>query len=174
MYTPSTGVIADADTEVIDWDGAAGSIQQTPQDGWYWTCSEPSTSRCTSYGQAGCCYMDLQNTVTHEAGHFIGLAHPCEITQAAASANGVPVCSGGAMSSTTMYPSAPLCETRKQSLDADDIDGVCAIYGTLSSGGASRSGGSGGCGAGGATPAGLIVLAVAIAALLPRRRRARR
>ena len=171
MYTPSTGVIGDADTEVVDWDGTSGSLQQEPPGGWYWTCSGQTGPHCTSYGQGDCCYMDLQNTVTHETGHFIGLAHPCEITQAAATASGVPVCSGGAMASTTMYPSAPLCETAKRTLDGDDVEGVCAIYGTISSASSKRS--SGGCGAGSATPAGLIVLAVAIAALLPRRRRAR-
>ncbi len=175
LYQPSTGVIGDADMEVVDWDGTAGSIQQPPADGWYWTCFNPtSQGACSTYGQDGCYYMDLQNTVTHEAGHFIGLAHPCETDPGTATANGVPVCSQHPeMASVTMYPSAPLGETTKRTLAADDVNGVCAIYGTLSSGSAVKSS-SGGCGAGGATPVGLIVLATALAALAPRRRRARR
>lgn len=53
--------------------------------------------------------VDLQNTITHEAGHVAGLDHS-SATQA------------------TMFASAPPGETSKRSLHVDDIDGVCAIY----------------------------------------------
>lgn len=59
--------------------------------------------------------MDLRNTLTHEAGHFIGLEHPP---------------STSTYDQTTMFASAPPCETQKQTLAQDDVDGVCFIYPT--------------------------------------------
>ncbi len=130
--------------------------------------------------------MDLQNTVTHEAGHFLGLAHPCEADPGTATANGVPVCSGHPeMTSVTMFPSASPGEISKRTLAPDDVEGVCAIYprpataalapaaelavarSAVSSTNAfqcvpqpSRAKSSGGgCGAGTATPGGLAALA---------------
>ncbi len=176
IYSPSSGAIADADMEIVDWDGAIGSLQSPPPDGWYWTCLDPGgqSSHCTFYGQDGCAFMDLQNTATHEAGHFIGLAHPCETDPGTAQQSGVPVCSGAAMASTTMYPSAAPGETGKRTLDPDDVNGVCAVYSTSqSSPSDGRDSGGGGCGTGGATPVGLIALGLALVFLRPRRRRAR-
>lgn len=57
--------------------------------------------------------VDLQNTLTHELGHVLGLDHP-------------PTTS--AYQSATMFASAPLCETQKQTLADDDISGICSIY----------------------------------------------
>lgn len=57
--------------------------------------------------------MDLRNTVTHEAGHFIGLDHP-------------PV--QARYADATMFASAPACEVQKQTLASDDIEGLCDIY----------------------------------------------
>ncbi|QED26320.1 matrixin family metalloprotease [Microvenator marinus] len=53
--------------------------------------------------------VDVQNTLTHEVGHFIGLDHTPEMT-------------------ATMFASAAIGETRKRTLEQDDIDGLCAIY----------------------------------------------
>lgn len=53
--------------------------------------------------------IDVQNTITHEAGHFVGLDHSAE-------------------PESTMYATAPLKETRKRSLHEDDIEGYCEIY----------------------------------------------
>ncbi|MDX9721356.1 MAG: matrixin family metalloprotease [Myxococcota bacterium] len=53
--------------------------------------------------------VDLQNTLTHELGHLVGLDHPPE-------------------KEATMYATAPDGETKKRSLHADDIDGICTIY----------------------------------------------
>ena len=47
--------------------------------------------------------------MTHEVGHYLGLDHS-QIQEA------------------TMYRSARLGETKKRSLEQDDIDGVCSIY----------------------------------------------
>ena len=51
---------------------------------------------------------DIQNTVTHEAGHFLGLDHSLEPT-------------------ATMYATAPAGERSKQTLASDDIAGLCEI-----------------------------------------------
>jgi hypothetical protein len=52
---------------------------------------------------------DVQNTVTHEAGHFVGFAHSAD-------------------TESTMYASAQPGETKKRDLTADDIDGLCTVY----------------------------------------------
>lgn len=56
---------------------------------------------------------DLQNTLTHEAGHMLGLDHPPNRAEFA---------------EATMFASAPPCETEKRSLARDDIEGLCRIY----------------------------------------------
>lgn len=53
--------------------------------------------------------IDVQNTATHEVGHFIGLDH-------------------SGVAESTMYATAPLKETKKRTLHQDDIDGLCEIY----------------------------------------------
>ena len=57
--------------------------------------------------------MDFRNTLTHEVGHMIGLAHPPRTPEFA---------------EATMYGAAARCETRKRTLAQDDIDGICFIY----------------------------------------------
>lgn len=54
--------------------------------------------------------VDLANVVTHEAGHFLGLGHSNIV-------------------GATMSANALLGETIKRTLEADDREGVCAIYG---------------------------------------------
>lgn len=52
---------------------------------------------------------DLQSVVTHEAGHFLGLAHATD-------------------SRATMYASYKPGSTALRTLTQDDIDGACSIY----------------------------------------------
>ncbi len=58
--------------------------------------------------------VDLENVLTHEAGHFLGLAH-------------------SDVRASTMFGSAIRGEVLKRTLDADDEEGLCSIYppGTL-------------------------------------------
>jgi hypothetical protein len=58
--------------------------------------------------------VDIQNVVTHEAGHFFGLGHS-NVTTA------------------TMSARARVGETSKRDLTSDDEQGLCAIYGNLES-----------------------------------------
>jgi hypothetical protein len=81
-------------------------------------------------------FADVANTLTHEAGHVVGLDHSTDMN-------------------SVMYPTAKLGEISKRTLVQDDIDGVCAIYPKGStptkdggSGGADGGGGGGGGGGG--------------------------
>jgi hypothetical protein len=53
--------------------------------------------------------VDVQNTLVHEIGHFLGLDHSSD-------------------ADATMYFSAREGETKKRTLAQDDIDGICTIY----------------------------------------------
>jgi len=68
-------------------------------------CSEKDATRCHTRRT-----VDLQNVITHEAGHFIGLAHECALRDA------------------TMYYAADRGQTNKRTLEADDREGICNIY----------------------------------------------
>jgi hypothetical protein len=52
---------------------------------------------------------DLRNTIVHEMGHFIGFDHET-------------------MGDSTMFASAPECETIKRDLTEDDRLGLCTVY----------------------------------------------
>jgi MYXO-CTERM domain-containing protein len=135
-------------------------------------------------------YHDLQNALTHEMGHFIGLDHTCALPGANVAGevdnlgNPVPDCADATLAEmdATMYPSAQPGDLSKRTLSPDDRDGLCAIYpvGTVpvmcGGGGAS----SGGCSvAADAGPAGpttakwftLLGGAVGMLALIASRRR---
>jgi hypothetical protein len=92
----STGEILDVDLEVNEERGPYGIC---PADG----CNDERT-------------VDLENVVTHELGHYLGLAHSTE-------------------PDATMYASAVAGETLKRTLSEDDRQGICAVYPTGSPGG---------------------------------------
>lgn len=81
--------------------------------------------------------MDIENTVTHELGHVLGVDHPCddgETAEPPKDQNGkaVPACGSSAvpawMRQTTMWYSAEPGEIKKRTLESDDIAAVCGIY----------------------------------------------
>ncbi|MAC27333.1 MAG: hypothetical protein CMN31_14100 [Sandaracinus sp.] len=88
-FSTRTGEIFDADMELNQqfW-----TFRACPEEG----CADGS--------------IDLENTVTHELGHFFGLAHTPDDPEA------------------TMWACADEGETMKRSLEADDVAGFCAIY----------------------------------------------
>jgi Matrixin len=87
----TTGEIVDAD---IVFNGGLGPFVICPDEG----CKDDE--------------VDIENVVTHEMGHFLGLAHsPVE--------------------DATMECEAKTGELKLRSLEADDEAGICAIYGPL-------------------------------------------
>ena len=95
-----TGEILDSDIELND---------SPPATGTKFTFTTVDGLPCTTPGQTGCVRIDVQNTVTHEAGHTLGLDHTDN-------------------PSATMYASAPSGQTSKRILGSDDIAGICGIY----------------------------------------------
>ena len=93
LFEPSTGIVREADIELN-----AEHFEFAVLDGR--SCSATTLA-------------DLANTLTHEVGHLLGLAHPPAVERFATS---------------TMFARSPPCETRKRSLEDDDVEGLCAIY----------------------------------------------
>lgn len=89
-YNADTGEIFDADMEINATGGNLTITDAVPPNGF-----------------------DLASVVTHEAGHFFGLAHATD-------------------SRATMFASYKPGTSALRSLTQDDVDGVCAIYPTSS------------------------------------------
>jgi len=112
-HDPNSGEIVDADMQLNE---TAGTID---------FCE----SSCSGDG------VDLQNVVTHEVGHFLGLGHSDEVN-------------------ASMYGESTRGEIRKAFLNDDDVEGICSIYAGLEEPGcksadfAPRNGWSPACGAG--------------------------
>ncbi len=136
-YEVSTGIVVDADVE-LNAATATPTIVDSPP------CSPGAVS-------TSCVANDVQNAMTHELGHFLGLAHSPD-------------------PASTMYASEPLGETSKRVLDAGSKQFVCDVYpsGRASTDCAAApgpsSGGSSGCSTapdpGGLAPGALLLLTV--------------
>ena len=140
-----TGEILDTDIELNDAPSSTGSkFTFTTVDGL----------PCTTPLETGCVRIDVQNTVTHEAGHSLGLDHSTD-------------------PSATMYANAPSGDTSKRDLAPDDIQGICTIYPRGASTVTCLAQGGSGCGCSQAQNGPGAVLG-ALALLLQIRRRSRR
>jgi len=165
----STGTIKDADIEIN-------------ANRFHWADLVMHAELAT----AGMSVHDLQNALTHEMGHLIGLDHTCYLQPPPLidnNGNPTPDCNdaGPDIKATTMYPSANPGDVDKRTLAPDDQQAVCEIYpasmdpmvcapmmsSTLKEGCA--------CAAGGAVgPAALLSIAGAAGLLAARARRRRR
>jgi hypothetical protein len=100
-YNAVTGSLADADIELNDTRSATNR-------GFLFTVVDAPP--CLAGGEAATCVAtDVQNTVTHEVGHFMGLAH-------------------SAAADSTMLADAQPGETSKRSLDTGSLAFVCQVY----------------------------------------------
>jgi hypothetical protein len=120
---------------------------------------------------------DLQNTLTHEFGHLLGLDHNCYLKTPMRipvddKGNPVPDCRSAtpAMQDATMYPAVSRGDTLRRTLSDDDIAGVCAIYPAATS---SCTDSGGGCAYGGPARSGGLALAMGVLLFSVLRRRAR-
>jgi len=88
----------------------------------------------TTRGEDGC--FDVENTVSHELGHVLGLDHPCYLgayPMVAKDDKGqpVPACSqteSRTILDSAMYPSTHPGDISRRAPSADDVAGVCAGY----------------------------------------------
>jgi hypothetical protein len=130
----------------------------------------------------GMSFHDLQNAVTHEMGHVIGLVHTCYLEPPPDIDDmGQPIPDCGSASAdvraTTMFPSANPGDVEKRTLEADDKRGLCETYPAAQDPvtcGESMQDGCTSCTSAGAPASGagsVLMLAATSAALRVRRRR---
>jgi hypothetical protein len=93
-FDATSGRLLDADIEINDV-------------AFDFTTCDPEAPGCTVA-------FDLENTLTHELGHVLGLDHP-------------PSDAPGAFEAT-MFASASRGDIEKRTLADDDIDGLCVLY----------------------------------------------
>jgi hypothetical protein len=114
----ATGEIVDADVELNGWNGNTGA----PQDGsagWYYTCGTGTTCADPPYTQSSCTWTSVQNTMTHEVGHVIGLDHTC-VGSYPPPYNACPA--------SVMAATAAHGDLSRLTLGADDVNAICSIY----------------------------------------------
>jgi MYXO-CTERM domain-containing protein len=127
-FTSSDGKILDADIDINATDPAAGGAAT-------WGNLDPGAAGAMH----GIAITDLQRAITHEMGHFLGLAHTCfdADTDAPPRPNDdqgrpIPDCANPApdipAAHAVMWYFVDSGSADKRVLSSDDVAGVCAIY----------------------------------------------
>jgi hypothetical protein len=136
FYTSNPG--ASGDGSIVDADVELNDIDFT-----FVVCPAVGCSTNT-HGRPGTMIADLENTLTHELGHFQGLDHTCwDHTNATDPIDNtgqpIPDCVDvtnhrvsqavyDQITQATMYNYAGAGETIKRKPKPDDVAGICAIY----------------------------------------------
>jgi hypothetical protein len=128
--------------------------------------------------------VDLQNALTHELGHVLGLDHPCYLGSTAPEfemtneGGPVPSCSDpnlpASVRDATMYPSATRGSIGERTLSPDEVLAVHDLYPAGHAPIVETAASSGGCDVGGARgsrPAGALASALLTVVILSARRR---
>jgi hypothetical protein len=140
MALAVTTVTARGDGHIVDADMEINGVSQT------WMNRDPGIYSSDNHGLGSDVY-DLQAALTHEFGHFIGLAHTCYTPSTTGSSihpsdnNGKPVpdcpeetdiatdaATAAAMSSVMWPVVTDPASTSNRNLYTDDINAVCSIY----------------------------------------------
>lgn len=100
-YNPNTGEVVDADIELND-------TRATSNRGFLFTVNDGLPCAAGLESQS-CIATDIQNTMTHEVGHLLGLSHSTAV-------------------GSTMAADAKIGETNKRSIDRESLNFVCETY----------------------------------------------
>lgn len=166
---PEDGAISDADIELNAVNYAFAVLDPT----------DPAAAPQPGPGQR---LADLENTLTHELGHALGLGHNCwdrqsPIPPLTDEGKPAPDCRGAlpeALRRQAMFPYAAEGEVSKRVLGSDDVAGLCGAYPIERALAPCEQTVEGGCAVSGAGAAGGVGLGAAAglgAALRGRRRR---
>jgi len=142
------GAIVDADIEINGVNFAIAVAGQT-----------------LATGRAGG-IAELQNTLTHELGHFQGLEHTCladnDPPRVDNQGRQVPPCSSRNLDPSiveaTMYNFQTNGETKKETLESDDIAAICSIFSKSAPQGTCEPVSTGGCCSASDGPGGALAL----------------
>jgi hypothetical protein len=138
-----TTVTARSDGHIVDVDMEVNGVSKQ------WLNLDPGVPFPSGQGEPD--FFDLQNALTHEFGHFIGLSHTCFTasadnplvgTDGKLRPNGsddkpVPDCDAAPsdVANTVMFNVTMAGETSQRNLAPDDINAVCTIYAASKSAG---------------------------------------